>query len=174
MISEFDYDFERFKIAIDLRSELLIYQWLTDSFFLCEWHNDNLHEEKFKSNEIFWEITNEEIWNEDFRKIKIIFKNKNNSRSNQQKNLIVSKFVHFENDKISSRRNENLQNIFSENISNQWNCEKFEFIKSLCFSTTNKIIEFCSDHFQTRHSLCDCKTRSIFEKLEFESFDDRK
>jgi hypothetical protein len=44
----------------------------------------------------------------------------------------------------------------------------------ICFSTKNEIIELCSDHFQTRHNLCDCKTRSILEKFEFESCDDDK
>jgi hypothetical protein len=63
---------------------------------------------KFESNEILWEIINEEIRNENFKENEMIFKNKNNSKSSQQKNLIVSKLVHFENDdKISSRRNEN-------------------------------------------------------------------
>jgi hypothetical protein len=38
----------------------------------------------------------------------MIFRNKNNSKSSQQKNLTVSELVHLENDdKISSRKNEN-------------------------------------------------------------------
>jgi hypothetical protein len=108
MISKFDHDFERFKIAVDLENKLLICQWLTDFFLLCRRHNDYLFEKKSESNAILWKIINEEIWNENFRRIEMIFRNKNNSKSSQQKNLIVSKFVHLENDdKISSRRNEN-------------------------------------------------------------------
>jgi hypothetical protein len=63
---------------------------------------------KSESNAILWKIINEEIRNENSRKIEMIFENKNNSKSSQQKNLTVSKLVHFENDdKISFRRNEN-------------------------------------------------------------------
>jgi hypothetical protein len=65
-------------------------------------------ETKSESNAILWKITNEEIRNENSKRIEMIFENKNNSRSSQQKNLTVSKLVHLENDdKISSRRNEN-------------------------------------------------------------------
>jgi hypothetical protein len=106
MISKFDHDSERFKIAIDLENELLICQWLTNFFLLCKWHNDYMSKRKFESNAILWKITNEEIRNENSKKIEMIFENKNNSRSS--KNLTVSEFVHLENDdKISSRRNEN-------------------------------------------------------------------
>jgi hypothetical protein len=163
MISKFDHDSERFKIAIDLRSKLLICQWLTDSFLLCRRHSDYLSERKFESNAILRKIINEEIRNEDFRKTEMIFKNKNNSWSSQQEKLIVSKLLHLQNDdKISFRRNENFENIFSENLTNQWDCEKLELEENLCFSTTNEIIELCSDHFQTRHSLCDCKNSFNF------------
>jgi hypothetical protein len=108
MISKFDHDSERFKITVDLESELLICQWLTDSFLLCRWHSDYMSKRKFESNAILWKIINEEIRNENSKKIEMIFENKNNSRSSQQKNLTVSRLVHLENDdKISSRRNEN-------------------------------------------------------------------
>jgi hypothetical protein len=146
-------------------------------FFLCRRHNDYLFERKSESNAILWKITDEMIRNENFKKIKMIFRNKNNSRSSQQENLIVSKLLHFQNDdKISFKTNENFENIFSENLSNQWKSEarKFELAENLCFSTTSEIIEFYSDHLQTRHNLCHCETRSVFEKLEFESCDDRK
>jgi hypothetical protein len=177
MISKFDHDSERFKIAGDLENKLLICQWLIDSFLLCRWHNDYLPERKSESNAIFWEIINETIRNENSKRIKMISENKNHSRSSQSKNLTLSEFVHFKNDdKISSWRNENFGNIFSENVSNQWKNEarKFEFATSLCLSAKNKIIKFCSNHFQTRHSLCYCKTCSISEKFEFESYSDRK
>ncbi len=177
MISKFDHDLERFKITVNLENELLIYQWLIDSFLLCRWHSDYMSERKSESNAILWKITDETIRNENSKRIEMIFKNKNNSKSSQQKNLIVSKLVHFENDdKISSRRNENFENTFSENFSNQWKSEarKFELATSLCLSAKNEFVEFCSSHFQIWHSLCDCKTRSILEKLEFESCDDRK
>jgi hypothetical protein len=63
---------------------------------------------KSESNAILWKIINEEIRNKNSRRIEMIFENKNNSKSSQQKNLTVSELVHFENDdKISSRRNEN-------------------------------------------------------------------
>jgi hypothetical protein len=53
-------------------------------------------------------MTDEMIRNKNFKEIEMIFKNKKNSKSNQQKNLTVSKLVHLENDdKILSRRNEN-------------------------------------------------------------------
>jgi hypothetical protein len=108
MISKFDHDSERFKITIDFENELFICQWLIDSFLLCRWHNDYMSKRKSESNAILWKITNEKIQNENFKRIEIIFENKNNSKSSQQKNLIVSKLVHFENDdKISFRRNEN-------------------------------------------------------------------
>jgi hypothetical protein len=51
-------------------------------FFLCRRHNDYLSERKFESNAILWEITNKKIRNENFREIEIIFKNKDNQRSN--------------------------------------------------------------------------------------------
>jgi hypothetical protein len=108
MISKFDHDSERFKIAVDLEDELLICQWLTDSFLLYRWHNDYMSERKSESNAILWKIINEKIRNENSKRIEMIFENKNNSRSSQQKNLIVSELVYLENnDKISSRRNEN-------------------------------------------------------------------
>jgi hypothetical protein len=85
---------------------LFVNDWLI--FFLCEWHNDHLHEKKRESNAILWEIINEEIWNENSRKIKMIFKNKDNLKSNKSQNLFMLKLIHFENDdKISFRRNEN-------------------------------------------------------------------
>jgi hypothetical protein len=108
MISKFDHSFERFRIAVDLENKLLIYQWLIDFFLLCRWHSDYLFERKFESNAILWKIINEEIWNKNSKEIEMIFRNKNNSKSNQQKNLTVFELVHLENDdKISSRRNEN-------------------------------------------------------------------
>jgi hypothetical protein len=81
MILKFDHDFERFKIAVDLESKLLICQWLTNSFLLCRRHSDYMSERKFESNAILWEITNEKIRNENFKEIEMIFKNKNNSKS---------------------------------------------------------------------------------------------
>ncbi len=108
MISKFDHDFERFKIAVDFENELFICQLLIDFFLLCRWHNDYMSKRKSESNAILWKIINEEIRNENSKKIEVIFENKNNSRSSQQKNLTVSKLVHFENDdKISFQRNEN-------------------------------------------------------------------
>jgi tRNA A22 N-methylase len=148
MISKFNHNSERFRIAIDLENKLLICQWLIDSFLLCRWHNDYLSERKSNSNAILWEITNETISNENFKEIEIIFKNKNNSRSSQQENLIVSELLHLQNkDKISSWKNENFENIFSENSSNQWECEKFELATSLCLSAKSEIIEFYNNHF---------------------------
>jgi hypothetical protein len=68
----------------------------------------------------------------------MIFRNKNNSKSSKSQNLIVSELVHFENDdKISSEKNENFENISSEIFTNQWDCEDIELAKNLCFSTTN-------------------------------------
>jgi hypothetical protein len=85
---------------------LFVNDWLI--LFLCRRHNNYLSEIKFKLNAIRWKIINEEIRNENFKRIEIIFRNKNNSKSSQQKNLTVSKLVHLENDdKISSRKNEN-------------------------------------------------------------------
>jgi hypothetical protein len=108
MISKFDHDFEKFRIAIDFENELFICQWLIDFFLLCRRQNDYLSKRKSKSNAIFWKIINEKIRNENSKEIEMIFRNKNNSKSKQQKKLIMSKLVHLENDdKISSRRNEN-------------------------------------------------------------------
>ncbi len=175
MISKFDHDSERFKIAVDFENKLLICQWLTDSFLLCRWHNNYLSERKSESNAILRKITNEEIRDENSRETEMIFRNKNNSKSSQQENLIVSELLHLQNDdKISSERNENFENISSETFTNQWDCEEFEFAESLCFSATNWVIKFCSNHFQTRHNLRDCKICSVLEKFEFESCDDRK
>jgi hypothetical protein len=98
LISKFDHDFERFRIAIDLENKLFICQWLTDSFLLCRRHNDYLFERKSESNAILWKITNEEIRNENAKRIKMIFENKNYLKSSQSKNLTLSRFVHFEND----------------------------------------------------------------------------
>jgi hypothetical protein len=79
-----------------------------------------LSERKSESNAILRKITNEEIRDENSREIEMIFRNKNNSKSNQQKNLIVSELLHLQNDdKISSERNENFENISSETLTNQ-------------------------------------------------------
>jgi hypothetical protein len=120
MISKFDHDSERFRIAVDLENKLFICQWLIDFFLLFRRHNDYLFERKFESNAILWKITNEEIQNENFKRIEMIFKNKNNSKSNQQENLIVSKLLHLQDDdKVSFERNENFENTFSETLTNQ-------------------------------------------------------
>jgi hypothetical protein len=87
MISKFDHDSERFKIAVDLESKLLICQWLIDFFLFCRWHNDYLSERKHESNEILEEIIDKEIWNEDSEKMKVIFRNKNHSKSKKSQNL---------------------------------------------------------------------------------------
>jgi hypothetical protein len=94
LISKFDHDFERFRTAIDVKNKLLIRQRLTDSFLLCRWHNDNLHERKCESNAILWKIINETIWNENLERIEMIFKNKNHSKSSKSQNLIMSELVH--------------------------------------------------------------------------------
>jgi hypothetical protein len=79
-----------------------------------------LSERKSESNAILRKITNEEIRDENFRETEMIFRNKNNSRSNQQENLTVSELLHLQNDdKISSERNENFENISSETLTNQ-------------------------------------------------------
>jgi sortase (surface protein transpeptidase) len=65
-------------------------------------------------------MINEEIRNKNFKKMEMIFKNKNNSRSSQQENLTVSEFLHLQDDeKISFERDENFENIFSETFTNQ-------------------------------------------------------
>ncbi len=178
MISKFDYDSERFKIAVDLRNELLIRKWLIDFLFLCERHSDYLHEEKYESNAILWKITDKTIRNENVKKIEVIFENKNYSRSSQSKNLILSKLVHFQNDhKISFERNENLKNIFCKNFTNQWKDRKFrsmEFAANLRLSAKNWIIKLRSSYLKIRHSLYNCETCSSSEKSRFESCDDRK
>jgi hypothetical protein len=81
MISKFDHDFEKFRIAVDFESKFFICQWLTDSFLLCRRHHDYLSEIKSEFNAILWKIINEEIRNENSKKIEMIFKSKNNSRS---------------------------------------------------------------------------------------------
>ncbi len=180
MISKFDHDSEIFKIAVDFENELLICQWLINFFLLCRWHSDNLHEEKFESNAILWKITYEAIWDKSLEWIKMIFKNKNHSRSSKSQNLTLSRFIHQQDsDKISLERDEMLEDLACESVTNQWKCknfrsEKIEFAKNVCLSAKSKIVEFCSSHFQIRYSLFDCKTRSILKKLEFESCDDRK
>jgi hypothetical protein len=132
MISKFDHDLERFKIAIDLENKLFIRQWLIDSFLLCRWHNDNLYEKKRESNAIFWKIIDEAIWNENLEWIKMIFKNKNHSKSSKSQNLIMSKLIHQQdNDKISLEKNEMLEDIVCEFVTNQWECRKFESNKIL-------------------------------------------
>jgi hypothetical protein len=79
-----------------------------------------LSERKSESNAILRKITNEEIRDEDSKETEMIFRNKNNSRSNQQENLTVSELLHFQNDdKISSERNENFENTFSETFTGQ-------------------------------------------------------
>jgi hypothetical protein len=79
-----------------------------------------LSERKSESNAILRKITNEEIRDEDSRKTEMIFRNKNNSKSNQQENLTVSELLHLQNDdKISSERNENFENISSETFTDQ-------------------------------------------------------
>jgi hypothetical protein len=147
-------------------------------FFLCERHSDHLHERKHESNAILRKITNEEIRNENAKRIEVILENKNYSRSNQSKNLILSRFVHFKNDdKISFERNEMLENLVCESASTQWKFRKLKSIElatRLCLSTKNEIVEFCSSHFQIKHCLRYCKTCSISEKFEFESSCDRK
>jgi hypothetical protein len=79
-----------------------------------------LSERKSESNAILRKITNEEIRDENSRETEMIFRNKNNSKSSQQENLIVSELLHLQNDdKISSERNENFENISSETFTNQ-------------------------------------------------------
>jgi hypothetical protein len=79
-----------------------------------------LSERKSESNAILRKITNEEIRDENSRRLEMIFRNKNNSRSSQQENLIVSELLHLQNDdKISSERNENFENISSEILTSQ-------------------------------------------------------
>jgi hypothetical protein len=130
-------------------------------FFLCRRHNDYLFERKFKSNAILWKIINEKIRNENAKKMKVILENKNYSRSNQSKNLTWSRFIHFKNDdKISFEKDEMLEDFVCKFVSNQWKFRKFRSIElatSLCLSTKNEIVEFCSSHFQIRHFLCYCK-----------------
>ncbi len=139
-----------------------------------------MYEKKRESNAILWKIINEAIWNESLEWIEMIFKNKNHSRSSKSQNLIMSKLIHQQdNDKISLERNEMLEDIVCKSVTNQWECRKFEsdeieFAKSLCLLTKSEIVEFCSCYFQIEHSFFDCKTRSILEKFEFESCDDRK
>jgi hypothetical protein len=149
VISKFDHDSERFKIAIDFENKLFIYQWLIDFFlFLCRRHNDYLSERKSESNAILWKIINEEIRNENVKEIKVILENKNYSRSNQSKNLTLSRFIHFKNDDIISfKRNEMFEDLAYESASNQWKFRKFrsiEFATSLCFSAKNEIVKFCN------------------------------
>jgi hypothetical protein len=112
------------------------------------------------------------------KKIKMIFENKNYSKSSQSKNLTLSKLVHLQNnDKISLEKNENLENTFYRNFTNQWENEKFrsvEFATSLRLSAKNWIMKFHSSYFQIRHSLCNCETCSIFGESWFDSCDDRK
>ncbi len=88
------------------------------------------------------------IRNENVKIIEMILENKNYSRSSQSKNLTLSKFVHFENDdKISFKKNEMLENFFNKNVMNQLKFKSIEFATNLCFSTKNKIIKSCSYHF---------------------------
>ncbi len=178
MISKLDHDFEKFKVAVDFENELLICQWLTDSFLLCRWHNDYMSERKSESNAILWKITDETIRNKNAKEIEMVFENKNYSKSSQSKNLILSELVHFQNDdKISFERDENLKNISCRNFTNQWKDRKFrsvEFAASLRLSAKSWITKFRSSYLKIRHSLCNCETCSIFEKSRFESCDDRK
>jgi hypothetical protein len=91
--------------------------WLI--FFLCEQHNNHLHERKRESNAIFWKITDEIIWNENVKRIEVILENKNYSRSSQSKNLTLSRFIHFKNnDKILFERNEMFEDLVDESVSN--------------------------------------------------------
>ncbi len=115
---------------------LFVNDWLI--FFLCRWHNDYMSKRKSEWNAILRKIINEEIRNENSKEIEMIFRNKNNSKSNQQENLIVLRFLHLQNDdKISSEKNENFENTSSETFTNQWDYEKFEFAENFCFSATS-------------------------------------
>jgi hypothetical protein len=79
-----------------------------------------LFERKFESNAILRKITNEEIRNENAKKIEMILENKNYLKSSQSKNLTLSRFEHFKNDdKISFKRNEMLEDLVYEFASNQ-------------------------------------------------------
>jgi hypothetical protein len=79
-----------------------------------------LFERKSESNAILRKIINEEIRDENSKESEMIFRNKNNSRSSQQENLTVSELLHLQNDdKISSEKNENFENISSKTLTSQ-------------------------------------------------------
>ncbi len=120
LISKFDHDFERFKIAMNFENRLFIYQWLTDFFLLCRRHNDYLFERKSESNAILWKIINEEIRNENTTEIEIILENKNYSRSNQSKNLDFVKIYTF-------------QTWWQNFIWKKWNARRFHL--RICFES---------------------------------------
>jgi hypothetical protein len=156
---------------------LFVNDWLI-FFFYVDDIMTNFHERKRESNAILWEIIDEEIRNENVKRIEMIFENKNYSKSSKLKNLTFSELVHFQNnDKTAFKKNENLKNISCRTFTNQWKDKKFrsvELATSLRLSVKNWIIEFRSNYFQIRHSLCNCETYSISEKSSFESCDDRK
>ncbi len=78
----------------------------------------------------------------------MIFRNKNHSRSSKSQNLTLSELIHQQDsDKISLKRDEMLEDVACESITNQWNCRKSEFAKNFCLSIKNEIIEFYSNYF---------------------------
>jgi hypothetical protein len=65
------------------------------------------------------------------KKIKIIFENKNYSRSSQSKNLILLKFIHFKNDdKILFKENKMLKNLTYKSVLNHLISENLNQKKS--------------------------------------------
>jgi hypothetical protein len=149
---------------------LILFFYVDDIMTICQ--KENLNRMRFFEKSLMkrfeMRVLRELKW---FLRIRIT-RNRVNRKIWLCQNSYISKIMtkfHLEEMKI-------FKNISSENLSNQWKSEarKFELATSLCLSAKNEFVEICSNHFQIWHSFCDCKTRSVLEKLEFESCDDRK
>ncbi len=107
----------------------------------------------------------------------MIFKNKNNSRSSQQKNLTVSKLVHLENnDKISSRRMKILKTSLTKisRINEKAKHKNWNSQRVYVFQQRMKSLNFTTIIFRFDIVFATAKLAQFFKKLEFDLCDDRK